>query len=75
MGGALPSAPVLKKSMVQGALRKPNRVTEPSLGIQRSLPQVTFKMTSEEEEQLDTRIWGILSLVGEDSTREDTEGN
>lgn len=70
MGGALPSAPVLKKSMVQGALRKPNRVIELSLGIQRSLPQVTFKMTSEDDQQLDTRIWAILSLAGED-----TEGN
>lgn len=36
---------------------------------------VTFKMTSEGEQQLDRRVWGMLSQVGEDSTYEYIEGN
>lgn len=34
---------------------------------------MTFKMTSEGEQQLGISVWGMLSQEGEDSTWEDTK--
>lgn len=62
--------------MVQCAMRKQNRADLTLLGSREIFfKSVTFKMTSEGEQQLDIRVWGMLSQVGEDSTYEDIEGN
>lgn len=62
--------------MVQCAMRKQNRADLTLLGCREIFFKgVTFKMTSEGEQQLDIRVWGMLSQVGEDSTYEDIEGS